>query len=127
MRADALRQQLGGLEGQRELLADLVQDASRSLATLEGLASNQDGDEVLLPVGAGTFVHARLATVDRAITTIGSGVHAEMPVADAQKRLRERVDSLQASVKRVSGDISRLVAELERLNAMLESQAPYEG
>lgn len=124
MRAESLRQQLAGLESQRELLADLVQDAGRSLATLEGLATNKEGDEILVPIGAGTFVHARLMDVERAITTIGSSLHAEMALPDAKKRLEERVATLQASSQRISGDINRVVQELERLNAMLESQVP---
>lgn len=122
MRAEALRQQLAALESQRELLQDLVQDASRSLTTLESVAAGKEGDEVLVPIGAGTFLQARLGDVSSAITTIGSGLHAQLPVDQARSRMQGRIEALQDSSKRVSADVARLVQELDGLNAMLESQ-----
>lgn len=123
MRADAMRQQLSGLESQRELLADLMQEAKRSITTLEGVEKGTDGDELLVPVGAGTFLRATLADASRAITTLGSGVHADLPIPEARQRLSARVENLDASAKRISGEISRLVQELDRINMMLESQS----
>lgn len=123
MRADAMRQQLAGLESQRELLTELLQDAKRSITTLEGLENGKEGDEVLVPVGAGTFLHAKLADTGKAITSIGSGVHAELPMPAARERLQARAESLEGSAKRIGSEINRIVQELDRINMMLESQS----
>lgn len=121
LHGENLRQQLGALEQQRDLLADLSGDARRSLAALDALVEAKDGDEILVPLGAGAFVHARLAHAGRALATLGAGLHAEMPVADARDRLKSRVESLDAAGAQLSKDLQRVVDELQRVNAIVES------
>lgn len=123
VRADMLRQQLGALEAQREMLVEVTEDTSRALLTLGALAQAKEGDEVLVPIGAGAFVPARLTGSGKAIAALGSALHAELPIADAEARLRERVQGLQATSQRLTTEISRLVEEMTALNATLESHA----
>lgn len=120
LRSESLRQQLGALEQQRDLLAELTNDARRSVASLDALAAAKDGDELLVPLGAGAFVHARLAQAGRAVASLGAGLHAEMPLADARDRLRVRVESLEAATTQVTRDLQRVLDELQRINALAE-------
>lgn len=121
MRGEQLRQQLSALETQREYVLELLTDARRAHMTVEHLAKAQDGEEILLPVGAGTFVHARLARAGTAITSLGSGVHAELPAGDAKERLKSRVDNLESAANALGKDIARVSDEMARLNALAES------
>lgn len=119
-RGEQLRQQLSALEAQRDLLVELSTEARRALESLEHLATAKEGDEALLPLGAGTFIHARLAQPDRAIASLGSSLHAEVPVADARARMQGRVESLDSAMSQVGKEIGRFADELGRLNAFLE-------
>ncbi len=119
-RAESLRQELSALEGQREFLAELMGDVSRSLTTLTALKTAKEGDEILLPVGAGTFVHAKLASPGVAITTLGSNIRAELPLEAVDVRLRERAQNLEQAATRTSSEMNRLLDEMNRINAMLE-------
>lgn len=121
MHGETLRQQLGALEQQRDLLVDLSTDARRSLASLDALVGAKDGDEMLVPLGAGAFVHARLANAGRALATLGSNLHAEMSVEDARARLQTRVESLDAATTQLTRDLQRVLDELQRVNAVVES------
>lgn len=121
LHGETLRQQLGALEQQRDLLVDLSGDARRSLSALEALAAAKEGDEMLVPLGAGAFVHARLAHAGRAIASLGAGLHAEMPVEDARQRLQGRVESLDAAAAQLTRDLQRVLDELQRVNAVVES------
>lgn len=120
MHGEALRQQLGGLEQQRELVAELAQDARRSLLAVEALAQAREGDEMLVPLGAGAFVHARLAHAGVALASIGAGLHAQMPIDDARARLQARVESLEAANAQVTKEVQRVADELQRVNAVVE-------
>ncbi len=122
MRAESLRQQLSVLEGQRELIVDLVGEVTRTRATLDAIVDKKDGDEVLIPIGAGTFIHARLAQVGTAITSIGSGVSTQADIAGSRQRISDRLENLQATHKRLATDIQQVTHELTQLNAALESQ-----
>jgi prefoldin alpha subunit len=120
LRGEALRQQLAALEQQRELVLDLHADARRALATLEHLEQAKEGDEALLPLGAGAYAYARLDKPGRAVASLGAGVSAEMPVGDARARMGERVESLDAAMQQLNRDVARVSDELARLNALLE-------
>ncbi|HEX2021756.1 MAG TPA: prefoldin subunit alpha [Candidatus Thermoplasmatota archaeon] len=120
MRTESARSQLSALESQRDLVLDLLTEARRALLTLEHVERAQDGDEVLLPLGGGAFVGARLAHGGRAISSLGSGVHAELPAADARARMVTRVESLESAASALARDIARLSDELARLNAIAE-------
>lgn len=120
LRGESLRAQLSALEAQREYVLDLSGEARRSLNALEHLASAQDGDDVLIPLGGGAFVHGRLANARVALSSLGSGVHAEVPTAEARDRMRARAESLDAAAQTLTRDVSRLADEMARINAVLE-------
>lgn len=121
MRSETVRQQLTQLETQREYVLELLTDARRSLATLEHVEKANDGDEILIPLGAGAFVAGSLRHSGKAITNLGSGIHAEVPVADARERLGARVASLEEAASAIGKDVARLTDEMVRLNSIAES------
>lgn len=120
LRGEQLRQQLAAMEGQRDLVIDLVGDARRALGTLEHLTTAKEGEETLVPLGAGSFIHARIHDPTHAITNLGSGIHAELPVADARDRMKARVENLDSAMSNLNKDINRVAEELARINAVLE-------
>lgn len=117
---EAVRQQAAAIEQQRDLIVELAGEARRSLATLEALAHAKDGEELLVPLGAGAFVHARLAASGRALASVGSGLHAEMPLEDARARLAARVENLDQASTQLEKDLARMLEELQRVNAVVE-------
>lgn len=121
LHGENLRQQLGAIEQQRDLLLELSGDARRSFTALDALVDAKDGDEMLVPLGAGAYVHARLANAGRALASLGVGLHAELSVADARDRLKARVDSLDQATSQITKDMQRVADELSRVNAVVES------
>lgn len=121
VRNDMLRNQLQALETQRSYVLELLADARRSLSTMESVEKAQDGDEVLVPVGAGTFLSARLANGGKALTSIGAGVHAELPAAEATERLRARLTNLEQASSELAKDINRIADEMARISEIAES------
>lgn len=121
LRGESVRSQLNALEAQREYVQELVAEARRALSALEHLAGAKDGDEVLLPLGGGAFVKGRLVNEGRAIASLGAGIHAELPVADARDRMRARVETLDGASQTLGKDVARLGDEMARINAVLES------
>lgn len=120
VRGESLRQQLASVEAQREYVVELSTEARRSLSALEHLVDAKEGDDVLIPLGGGAFVHGRLANAAVALATLGSGVHAEMPMAEARDRMRARVESLESAAQTLTRDVSRMADEMARINAVLE-------
>lgn len=124
VRSDQVRQQLGAMEAQREYLAEVIGETRRSLATLEHLANASPDEHVLLPLGGGAYVHARVSDPTKAITSLGNGVHAELPTADAIARLRARAENIENAQQALAKDVARLSDELARATAILEAYLP---
>lgn len=120
MRGETLRQQLSALDAQREYVGEVLMETRRSLLTLENLEKAKAGDEILVPLGAGAFVHGKLADPTRALASLGSGVHAELPSAEAAARLRARAESLEKTADALGQDSARVADEMARINAIVE-------
>lgn len=121
LRSDQVRQQLAAMEAQREYLLEAGAETRRSLQTLEHLATAKPDETILVPLGGGAYVHARIADPTKAIASLGNGVHAELPTADAAARLKARVDNIESAHQALAKDIARLSDELARATAILES------
>lgn len=120
IRGESIRNQLSAMEAQREYVLELSGEAKRSLSALEHLVGAGEGDDVLIPLGGGAFVHGRLANANVALSSLGSGVHAEVPMADARDRMKARAESLESAAQSLTRDVSRLADEMARINAVLE-------
>jgi prefoldin alpha subunit len=121
MRGESLRQSLAQLEAQREYVGEVLLETRRSLLTLENLEKAKSGDDILVPLGAGAFVHGTLAHADRALASLGSGIHAELPIQEAATRLRARTESLEKTSEAIGQDAARVADEMNRINAIVES------
>lgn len=119
--AEQLRYQMAALEDQRQYLASLLQEYTRGRTALESIAKAQPGDEILVPVGGGAFVPARLGEVTRVVSTLGSGVHIECAPDEALARLQERIQGAEAAAQRVGQELARLDQQAAQLNEMLQS------
>lgn len=114
---EALQAQLAGIEEQMSYLGAITQEFARARATLEALARAKRGEEVLLPVGGGNFVRAKLADEDRVIGGIGAGLSVEGPVADALRRTEAQLEAAREAGERLQGEAQRVVQQLQALEA----------
>lgn len=120
MRSDQVRQQLAAMEAQREYLHEVASETRRALQTLDHFASAKPGDEVLVPLGAGAFVHARVVDPAKALSSLGNGVHAEVSATDASARMKGRLENLENAQNALQKDVARLSDELARATSILE-------
>jgi prefoldin alpha subunit len=119
--AEIFSQQLGLLEdGRMEALA--------AIETLEALSGSPDGT-VLLQIGGGVSVRARVPEPDRILVNIGSEVIVEKSSAAAQDYLKDRITEMEASAKKVAETIDRIRGQMNEIArridlAYQQAQAP---
>ncbi len=107
-RMDALQQQANLIQ----ISLNDLDNALKALATLEGKG---EGLEMLVPIGADSFVHARLADPDRAIIGLGAGVSVEKSFADSKGIIQGRRSELEKVLLDTSGAMEQVASELMRL------------
>ena len=113
------RAHLNAIEENRAAIAEAAQDMLRGKGTLEALRSAKAGDEVLVPVGGGTLIRAKLADAKTVIAGIGTGLSMERGIDEAAKALEERLASLQGTENRLAQESDRLASEIQALSGML--------
>ena len=112
--AESYQAQLEGLETERQTLLAIEAECETTRRALDALAAGKPED-VLVPLGAGTFVHARLSRTDRIVTPVGAGVHVAMAPDAARETLQTRAGEARRAREGLEGAMSRIQSQLEQL------------
>jgi len=107
---DQYREQLEGFAQQQEIVRVSLEEHMRARETLSRYQQAGQGAEVLVPVGANSFLKAEVKDADKAFVGIGSDliVHDEIP-----KQL-ERLDVRIKQISEAANAIGQRLAELQQ-------------
>jgi prefoldin alpha subunit len=122
------RQQAEIFSQQLALLEDGRMEAHAAIDTLEALSGSADST-VLLQIGGGVSVRARVPEPDRILVNIGSEVIVEKSNAAAQDYLKDRITEMEASGKKVAETLDRVRGQMNEIARRIElayqqAQAP---
>ena len=104
--AEVLQQRVG-------MLNAALSDLSYASATLENIEKEKENAELLVPIGGGNYVSAKLATPDKVVVGMGSGVSMEKSLPEAKAVVKQRMEDLQ---KTQASAEQQLVQISERIN-----------
>ncbi|MGQ0535722.1 MAG: prefoldin subunit alpha [Methanobacteriota archaeon] len=121
---ESRRAELGAIEQNRAAVADAAEEALRGKSTLDAVKGAAPGEELLVPVGAGTFVFATLKDNKTVLSGIGSGLSLERGLDDAVKTLEERLQMLQSTEDRLAKESARLQSEIQAISEILQKASP---
>ncbi|OPY27111.1 MAG: Prefoldin subunit alpha [Methanocella sp. PtaU1.Bin125] len=114
-KAQAYQQRLDLLQQQANLVQVSVEDVDRALKALDSLEGQETGHEMLVPIGAGSFVHATISRPGTVLVGLGSGVTVERKAADAKAIFQSRRTELEKVLAETTGAIGQVGNELMRL------------
>ncbi len=95
--------------------------------SLEDLKDTEPGSNLLVPVGGGAFVDAKMGEINNVVLGVGAGVSVEMPydtaVEDVSGRLAEMVkaqSSIDQQLRQILAQIESHQSVAERLSAEIQ-------
>jgi prefoldin alpha subunit len=109
------QQRMEALQQQANLVQMSLNDLDNALKALATLDGKGEGQELLVPIGAGSFVHAKMADPDKVIIGLGAGVSVEKSFADSKGIIQSRRTELEKVLLETSGVMEQVGAELGRL------------
>lgn len=119
-----LRQRLGLIEAS-------MAESRTAAETLSGVKAEKRGAEVLVPIGGGSFVRARIEDNEKVIVGIGADVSVEKTIEEAIKDFEERLSELERTRQSVEQQFlqvsQRLEADRERLSQLLRAREGAKG
>lgn len=94
-RYEVLQRELARLDQRLGALEEGVVEARRAESTLRGLLEREGEQEVLVPIGGGVYLRARVDPSAPLIRPVGAGYATEGGLADAAARMQERAADAQ--------------------------------
>jgi prefoldin alpha subunit len=95
------KQQLESIDMQLQYLQSTLADYQRAKMTVEQLHAVDENSELLIPVGAGTFVNGSLKNASNVLIGVGAGIVLEKTVDEAVLKLEERIKRIQENLEKM--------------------------
>ncbi len=107
---DQFRAQIEGLAQQQEIIRISLEEHLRARETLVRYREAGKGAEILVPIGANSFLTAQAKDVDKAFVSIG----ADLLVYDEAEKQLERLDARIKSITEAANTIGQRLGDLQR-------------
>lgn len=91
---ETTRARMDALARQEELLRSSLQEYQRARNTMAEYAEAPEGTEILVPIGANSFLFASVRDVDRCLVGLGAEVALEDTLEKSLERLDNRIEQL---------------------------------
>lgn len=115
------KEQLKTLEYQFSLIQTTIADQTRAKMTLEKLNDVKDDSELLLPIGGGTFINAKINNSSKVLYDIGDGIVIEKTINDAINKVDIRIKELQKTEEKISNMAQQIQNEVTNASNVVET------
>lgn len=102
------KEQINQLEQQSSYIQAAMMDYTKAKITLENINGKDKNEEILVPIGGNTFIHAKTLDTSKVLYNIGAGVVTEKNVEDAIKKIDEKIEELQRSQEKTAEIIQNI-------------------
>ena len=92
----------------------------RALGAVEELDKAEVGQEILVPIGSGSFIHGKLASKEKVILNVGSGVSIEKTATEAKEILSIRKAEVLDGSKKLNDVLAKIDQEMQRIQAVMQ-------
>ena len=116
----AYQGRMEALQQQTNLIQASVDDVDSALKAISSLEGAGEGHEMLVPIGAGSFVHATIAKPNTVLVGLGAGVSVERTAADARNIFQARRTELEKALAETAGVLNQVTGEFMRLQQEAE-------
>lgn len=112
-----LREVSGNIQQRMGLVNATLDELQMAISTLEGIGSEGAGSAILVPVGGGSYVRAKLDDSERLIVGVGADVAVERTIAEAKEDFQSRIlefEKARASLQQQLNEVSTKMSEVQR-------------
>jgi prefoldin alpha subunit len=122
--------QADGIMRQISLAQIAAEGLERASTAVEALDKAEIGEEMLVPIGSGSFIHATLASKEKVVLNVGAGVSIEKTPAEAREIFKSRKDEIMEGSRKLNEALARIDQEMQKIQAAIqqfeEGESPQE-
>jgi prefoldin alpha subunit len=112
--AENLQQRLG-------MLNAALTDLQYAIATLDGIETEKENADMLVPIGGGNYVTVKLANANKVIVGLGAGVNIEKTVPEAKTILKGRTDDLEKTREQAQQQLTQIAERITQDRNKMET------
>jgi prefoldin alpha subunit len=101
MEAEQYKRQMDSINRQMQILETTMEELRGSMYALSALEENKAGTEILVSIGSGSFIRAKLLETEKVIVGVGSALSLEKSVPEARKFFEDRVKQAQEAQEKM--------------------------
>jgi prefoldin alpha subunit len=98
-----------------------ITDLTYASMTLEGIETEKENAELLVPIGGNSYVKAKIADTNKIIVGLGAGVSVEKSLSDAKVTLKERLEELTKTMTSAQQQFGQVAERINTGRGRLES------
>jgi len=112
--------QADGISHQLGLSQIAAQGLESALAAVDALEEAEVGQEILVPIGSGSFIHGKLASKENVILNVGAGVSIEKRSEEAIEILRTRKNEVLEGSKKLTEVLAKIDQEMQKIQGIMQ-------
>jgi prefoldin alpha subunit len=112
--------QAEGIMRQINLTQLTSEGLDRALLAVDALDKVEVGQEILVPIGSGSFIHGKLASKEKVVLNVGAGVSIEKTAAEAKDILSIRKAEVLDGSKKLNDVLAKIDQEMQRIQAVMQ-------
>jgi len=112
--AETLQQRIG-------MINAATNDLNYANMTLEGMKTEKDDAELLVPIGGSSYIKVKLANTGKVIVGMGAGVSVEKTLPEAKAIVKERLDDLEKTMLSAQQQFAQVAQRINAGRSRLES------
>ena len=116
MEAEQYKRQMDSIRGQMQILETTMEELRGSLNALLALEENKAGTEILVSIGSGSFIRAKLLETEKVIVGVGSSLSLEKSVPEARKFFEDRVKQAGAAQEKMRAAAAETTEAIQALD-----------
>jgi len=112
--------QADGISHQLGLSQIAAQGLESALAAVDALQEAEVGQEILVPIGSGSFIHGKLASKENVILNVGAGVSIEKRSEEAKEILKARKNEVLEGSKKLTEVLAKIDQEMQKIQGIMQ-------
>jgi prefoldin alpha subunit len=92
----------------------------RAMGAVDALDKAEIGQEILVPIGSGSFIHGKLASKEKVVLNVGAGVSIEKTAAEAKEALKIRKAEVLSGAQKLNEVLAKIDQEMQRIQAIMQ-------
>lgn len=86
---------LNVIKSRLDMTEATLNESQMALETLKALESAKEGDDILVPIGAGSYIFAKVENINKVVVGVGANVCVEKGIKESIDMINERIAKLE--------------------------------